>query len=138
MRAASRRWCAACRATRRPWNSCAISAANATGVWGIRARNREQNYALNLLTDPDIDFVSILGPAGTGKTLLTLAAGLTQTLDENRFAEIIMTRVTIPLTTQPPLTGLRISPTDAPGKTLLRNIRLKDNQGSIINEWFTP
>jgi PhoH-like ATPase len=67
------------------------------GVWGIRARNREQNYALNLLTDPDIDFVSILGPAGTGKTLLTLAAGLTQTLDENRFAEIIMTRVTIPL-----------------------------------------
>ena len=48
------------------------------------------------------------------------------------------TRVTIPLTTQPPLTGLRISPTDAPGKTLLRNIRLKDNQGSIINEWFTP
>jgi arylsulfatase A-like enzyme len=48
------------------------------------------------------------------------------------------TRVTIPLTTQPPLTGLRISPTDAPGKTLLRNIRIKDNQGSIIHEWFTP
>jgi PhoH-like ATPase len=67
------------------------------GVWGIRARNREQNYALNLLTDPDIDFVSILGPAGTGKTLLTLAAGLVQTLEENRFGEIIMTRVTIPL-----------------------------------------
>ena len=67
------------------------------GVWGIRARNREQNYALNLLTDPDIDFVSILGPAGTGKTLLTLAAGLMQTLEENRFGEIIMTRVTIPL-----------------------------------------
>ena len=66
-------------------------------VWGITARNREQNFALNLLLDPDIDLVTILGPAGTGKTLLTLAAGLMQTLDSNRFAEIIMTRVTIPL-----------------------------------------
>jgi PhoH-like ATPase len=66
-------------------------------VWGIGARNREQNFALNLLMDPDIDFVTILGPAGTGKTLLTLAAGLAQTLDHNRFSEIIMSRVTIPL-----------------------------------------
>jgi PhoH-like ATPase len=66
-------------------------------VWGVVARNREQNFALNLLLDPEIDFVTILGPAGTGKTLLTLAAGLAQTLDANRFAEIIMTRVTIPL-----------------------------------------
>jgi len=66
-------------------------------VWGIAARNREQNFALNMLMDPDIDFVSILGPAGTGKTLLTLAAGLAQTLENNRFSEIIMTRVTIPL-----------------------------------------
>jgi PhoH-like ATPase len=67
------------------------------GVWGINARNREQNFALNLLLDPEIDFVTILGPAGTGKTLLTLAAGLAQTLETNRFNEIIMTRVTIPL-----------------------------------------
>ncbi len=66
-------------------------------VWGVSARNREQNFALNLLMDSEIDFVTILGPAGTGKTLLTLAAGLMQTLDSNRFAEIIMTRVTIPL-----------------------------------------
>ncbi len=66
-------------------------------VWGVSARNREQNLALNLLMDPEIDFVTILGPAGTGKTLLTLAAGLSQTLDHNRFSEIIMTRVTIPL-----------------------------------------
>jgi len=66
-------------------------------VWGITARNREQNFALNLLMDPEIDFVTVLGPAGTGKTLLALAAGLMQTLETNRFAEIIMTRVTIPL-----------------------------------------
>jgi PhoH-like ATPase len=66
-------------------------------VWGITARNREQNFVLNLLTDPEIDFVTVLGPAGTGKTLLTLAAGLAQTLDSRRFNEIIMTRVTIPL-----------------------------------------
>jgi PhoH-like ATPase len=67
------------------------------GVWGVSARNREQNFALNLLLDPEIDLVTILGPAGTGKTLLTLAAGLLQTLEHNRYAEIIMTRVTIPL-----------------------------------------
>ncbi|MGH8297247.1 MAG: PhoH family protein [Steroidobacteraceae bacterium] len=66
-------------------------------VWGITARNSEQNFALNLLLDPEIDFVTVLGPAGTGKTLLALAAGLMQTLESNRFAEIIMTRVTIPL-----------------------------------------
>ena len=66
-------------------------------VWGITARNREQNFALNLLMNPDIDFVTLLGQAGTGKTLLTLAAGLTQVLELKQFAEIIMTRVTVPV-----------------------------------------
>ncbi len=66
-------------------------------VWGVRARNREQNFALNLLMDPDVDFVTLLGQAGTGKTLLTLAAGLHQTIEHQRYAEIIMTRVTIPV-----------------------------------------
>lgn len=66
-------------------------------VWGITARNREQNFALNLLMDPDIDFVTLLGAAGTGKTLLTLAAGLAQLLDEQFYKEIIMTRVTVPV-----------------------------------------
>jgi PhoH-like ATPase len=66
-------------------------------VWGINARNREQNFALNLLMDPDVDFVTLLGVAGTGKTLLALAAGLSQTLEGNRYSEIIMTRVTVPL-----------------------------------------
>jgi len=66
-------------------------------IWGIVARNREQNFAMNLLMNPDIDFVSLLGQAGTGKTLLTLAAGLTQVLETKRYAEIIMTRVTVPV-----------------------------------------
>jgi len=66
-------------------------------VWGINARNREQNYALNLLMNPDIDFVTLVGMAGTGKTLLTLAACLEQTLEEKLYNEIIMTRVTIPV-----------------------------------------
>jgi len=66
-------------------------------VWGITARNREQNFALNLLMNPDVDFVTLLGQAGTGKTLLTLAAGLMQTLEVKHYSEIIMTRVTVPL-----------------------------------------
>ena len=66
-------------------------------VWGITARNREQNFAMNLLMNPDIDFVTLLGQAGTGKTLLTLAAGLTQVLESKLFAEIIMTRATVPV-----------------------------------------
>ncbi len=66
-------------------------------VWGITARNLEQNFALNLLLDPEIDFVTLQGTAGTGKTLLTIAAGLTQVLDKNIYSEIVMTRVTIPV-----------------------------------------
>ena len=66
-------------------------------VWGITARNREQNFALNLLMDPECDFVSLLGQAGTGKTLLALAAGLTQVLETKTYNEIIVTRVTVPV-----------------------------------------
>jgi len=64
-------------------------------VWGINARNREQNFAFNALMDPEIDFVTLLGTAGTGKTLLALAAGLAQTMDVQRYREIIMTRATV-------------------------------------------
>lgn len=66
-------------------------------IWGMTARNREQNFALNLLLDTEIDFVTLLGAAGTGKTLLTLAAGLAQVLDVKSYREIIMTRVTVPV-----------------------------------------
>ena len=66
-------------------------------VWGITARNREQNFALNLLMNPDCDFVTLLGQAGTGKTLLALAAGLAQVLETKTYTEIIVTRVTVPV-----------------------------------------
>ena len=66
-------------------------------VWSITARNREQNFALNLLMNPEVDFVSLLGQAGTGKTLLALAAGLEQVLDSKRYNEIIITRATVPV-----------------------------------------
>ena len=66
-------------------------------VWGVTARNREQNFALNLLMDPECDFITLTGTAGTGKTLMTLAAALSQVLDERRYTEIIVTRVTVPV-----------------------------------------
>ena len=69
------------------------SAKNA--VWGVNSRNREQNFAMNLLMDPEVDFVTLTGTAGTGKTLMALASGLTQVLDDRRYTEIIMTRATV-------------------------------------------
>jgi PhoH-like ATPase len=70
---------------------------NKNNVWGITARNREQNFALNLLMNPEVDFVTLLGQAGTGKTLLALAAGLAQVLETKVYNEIIVTRVTVPV-----------------------------------------
>ena len=70
---------------------------NKNAVWGVTARNREQNFALNLLMDPDCDFITLTGTAGTGKTLMTLAAGLSQVMDDRRYTEIIVTRVTVPV-----------------------------------------
>lgn len=64
-------------------------------VWGVTARNREQNFAMNLLMDPEVDFVTLTGTAGTGKTLMALASGLTQVLDDRRYTEIIVTRATV-------------------------------------------
>lgn len=71
-------------------------------IWGVAARNRAQNFAMNMLMDPSVDIVTLCGAAGTGKTLLALAAGLAQAFDprpgqQQPFTEIIMTRVTVPL-----------------------------------------
>ncbi|MEJ7137229.1 PhoH family protein [Amphibiibacter pelophylacis] len=66
-------------------------------VWGVHARNAEQNFALNVLLDPECDFITLTGTAGTGKTLLALASALQQVFDDRRYSEIIVTRVTVPL-----------------------------------------
>ena len=66
-------------------------------VWGIHAKNLEQSFALNLLLDPEIDIVSILGQAGSGKTLLTLAASLNLLWEKKTHQELIFTRITVPV-----------------------------------------
>jgi PhoH-like ATPase len=66
-------------------------------IWGIQAKNFEQNCAMNIMMHPDIDFVTLLGQAGTGKTILALACALEMVLEQKRFDEIIMTRATIPV-----------------------------------------
>jgi PhoH-like ATPase len=66
-------------------------------VWGVQARNLEQDIAMNLLMDPEIDLVSLLGLAGSGKTLLALACGLQQTLDVGLYDRIVITRATVPM-----------------------------------------
>ncbi|WP_444994166.1 PhoH family protein [Aliikangiella sp. IMCC44359] len=76
---------------------CTDYTSSTNDVWGITARNIEQSFSLNLLMDPEIDFVTLQGPAGTGKTLLALAAALEQTVETKRYNEIIVTRVTVPV-----------------------------------------
>ncbi|HEY4997508.1 MAG TPA: PhoH family protein, partial [Usitatibacter sp.] len=66
-------------------------------IWGVTARNRDQNFAFNLLMDPDCDFITLTGTAGSGKTLMSLASGLAQVMDDRRYTEIIVTRVTVPV-----------------------------------------
>jgi len=63
----------------------------------IQARNREQTFALDLLLDPDVPLVTLVGMAGTGKTLLALAAGLNQVADERLYDRLLVTRPVIPL-----------------------------------------
>ncbi len=66
-------------------------------IWGIKARNLEQNMAMNLLMNADLDLVSLMGLAGSGKTLLALACGLHQTLDMGLYDKILVTRATVPM-----------------------------------------
>lgn len=63
----------------------------------IQARNREQTFALDLLLDPDIQLITLVGKAGTGKTLLALAAGLNQVADEHLYERLLVTRPVISL-----------------------------------------
>jgi len=64
-------------------------------VWGIRPRNREQHFALDALLDERIKLVTLMGKAGTGKTLLALAAGLKRTVNDREFRRLVVARPTI-------------------------------------------
>ena len=66
-------------------------------IWGVHPRNREQHFALDALMNDDIVFVSLLGKAGTGKTLLALAVGLYKTLEENSFQKLLVSRPVFPM-----------------------------------------
>jgi PhoH-like ATPase len=65
--------------------------------WGVKPRNREQQFALELLLDDSVQVVTLLGKAGTGKTLLAIAAGLQQVVDEERFNKLLVSRPVMPM-----------------------------------------
>lgn len=67
------------------------------GIWGIHPRNVEQTFAMDCLLNDEIMFVSLVGKAGTGKTLMALAAGLYKTLDEGRFQRLLVSRPIFPM-----------------------------------------
>jgi PhoH-like ATPase len=67
------------------------------GVWGIRPRNMEQSYTLDLLLNDDIKLITIVGKAGTGKTLLAIAAGLHKTTEESAYQKLLVSRPIFPL-----------------------------------------
>ena len=72
------------------------------GIWGVTPRNKEQTFGLNILLDPDIQVVSLVGQAGCGKTLLAVAAGLEQTIDltgrtEPRYKKLLISRPIQPM-----------------------------------------
>ncbi len=67
------------------------------GLWGIHARNREQQFAFDLLLNEDIQLVTLVGKAGTGKTLLAIAAGLNKSADEGQYSRLLVSRPVFPL-----------------------------------------
>lgn len=67
------------------------------GAWGVRPRNMEQTFALDLLIDPDVHLITLVGKAGTGKTLLAIAAGLRKVIEEGTYARLLVSRPIFPL-----------------------------------------
>src|SRR5574341_252495 len=65
------------------------------GIWGIKPRNREQHFAFDALLSADVKLATLMGKAGTGKTLLAMAAGLKQTVLDRDFRRLVVTRPTI-------------------------------------------
>lgn len=67
------------------------------GVWGIKPRNLEQSFVIDALLDDSIPLVSLVGKAGTGKTMLALACGLQKTIDESKYQKLLVSRPIFPL-----------------------------------------
>lgn len=67
------------------------------GLWGIKPKNKEQKHALDILMDDDINLVTLAGKAGTGKSLMALAAGLHQVTEENKYSRLLVSRAVIPV-----------------------------------------
>ena len=65
------------------------------GIWGIKPKNREQHFALDALLDDRVKLVTLMGKAGTGKTLLAMAAGLRRTVTDREFRRLVVARPTI-------------------------------------------
>lgn len=66
-------------------------------VWGLKPRNKEQYFALDALLDKDIDLVTLIGKAGTGKTILAIAAGLQKVTDEQAYQKLLVSRPVFPM-----------------------------------------
>jgi PhoH-like ATPase len=67
------------------------------GIWGIQARNREQHFTLDVLLDNSIQLVTLVGKAGTGKTLLAIAAGLQRVADDSQYSRLLISRPVFPM-----------------------------------------
>jgi PhoH-like ATPase len=67
------------------------------GLWGIHSRNREQQFAIDVLLNEDIQLVTLVGKAGTGKTLLAIAAGLFKSADEGKYSRLLVSRPVFPM-----------------------------------------
>lgn len=109
-------------------------------VWGINAKNEEQNLALNLLLNPNIHLVNLLGPAGTGKTLITIAAALQMILEEGLYKEAIFTRATVDASSDigflPGTEEEKLSPWMGAVFDSLEELGIEDSEGSA-NEQIT-
>jgi len=78
-------------------NELKLVAQNAPEAWGLRSRSKEQRFALELLMDPEVNVIALDGRAGTGKTLLAIASGLEQVVEQRRYERLAVYRPLVPV-----------------------------------------
>ncbi|MCA1796974.1 MAG: PhoH family protein [Desulfuromonadaceae bacterium] len=88
---------ALCRYHKREGRLLPLYKAHKEGIWGIQARNREQHFVLDILLDNAVQLVTLVGKAGTGKTLLAIAAGLQRVADDNQYTRLLISRPVFPM-----------------------------------------